>query len=150
MAKVGETAPGFVAWTDAKEQIDLVDLRGRTVVLFFYPHDMTPGCTKEACDFRDSYATLLAKGAVLMGVSTDGISSHEKFRDTYELPFPLIADEDHSICAAYGVWQKKKIKGQDSMGIVRTTVIIDPLGTIAHRFDKVRIDGHVDEVLKLL
>ncbi|MBI4872072.1 MAG: thioredoxin-dependent thiol peroxidase [Candidatus Riflebacteria bacterium] len=147
MLNVGDKAPGFHAKTDAGEDVELSDFRGRTVVLYFYPKDDTPGCTKEACDFRDSYEVLLRKGAALFGVSADSVESHAKFKQKFTLPFPLVADEDHSICNAYGVWQEKKMYGKSHWGVVRTTFIIDGKGLIAHRFDKVKVEGHVDEVL---
>ena len=147
MLQVGEKAPGFHATTDAGEDFELSDFRGRVVILYFYPKDDTPGCTKEACDFRDSYEAILRKGAVLIGCSADPATSHEKFKSKYSLPFPLVADESHEICNAYGVWQEKKMYGKSHMGIVRTTFIIDPKGNISHRFDKVKVEGHVDEIL---
>ncbi|MBI4867400.1 MAG: thioredoxin-dependent thiol peroxidase [Candidatus Wallbacteria bacterium] len=150
MLKVGDKAPGFQARTEAGEEFELSDFRGKTVVLYFYPKDDTPGCTKEACDFRDSYEKLLHKGAVLLGVSADDARSHGNFREKYDLPFTLIADEDHSISEAYGVWQEKKMYGKSMMGIVRTTYLIDPKGNIAHVFAKVKVEGHIDEVLAKL
>ncbi len=150
MLKVGDKAPGFQARTEAGEEFELSDFRGKTVVLYFYPKDDTPGCTKEACDFRDSYEKLLHKGAVLLGVSADDARSHGNFREKYDLPFTLIADEDHSISEAYGVWQEKQMYGKSMMGIVRTTYLIDPKGNIAHVFAKVKVEGHVEEVLAKL
>ncbi|MBI3891432.1 MAG: thioredoxin-dependent thiol peroxidase [Candidatus Wallbacteria bacterium] len=148
MLKIGDKAPGFQAKTDEGEDFELSDFRGRTVVLYFYPKDDTPGCTKEACDFRDNYVQLLKKSAVLLGVSGDGRDSHAKFKKKHDLPFPLVADEDHSIAKSYGVWQEKKMYGKTMMGIVRTTFILDHKGNIAHVFQKVKVEGHVDEVLK--
>jgi len=150
MLEVGDKAPEFTAVTDAGKQVSLEDFRGKKVVLYFYPKDDTPGCTREACSFRDNHKAVLARGAVVLGVSTDSVDSHVKFKQKYDLPFPLLSDPDQHIANAYGVWQEKSIMGKTYMGIVRTTFIIDERGAITHIFLKVRVDGHVDEVLAAL
>lgn len=144
----GMTAPDFDLPTESGKKIRLADLTGKTVVLFFYPKDMTPGCTQEACDFRDSIAPLRAKGAEVFGVSRDSVTSHEKFSLTYSLPFSLLADTEGKMCEAYGVWKQKSLYGRTYMGIERTTVVIGPDGRIKKVYSQVKVDGHVQEVLK--
>ncbi|MBN20606.1 MAG: thioredoxin-dependent thiol peroxidase [Bdellovibrionaceae bacterium] len=146
----GKKAPAFTGVTDSGEKVSLKDFKGKTVVLYFYPKDMTPGCTTEACDFRDSMTRLKRKKVVVIGVSADSVARHEKFRDKHDLNFPLISDEDLKICKAYGVWQKKKLYGKEFMGIVRTTFIIDSEGKIKKIFPKVKVKGHVDEIIESL
>lgn len=121
---------------------------GSWVILYFYPKDMTSGCTQEACDFRDNLNRLKTKGAIVLGISADSQKRHKKFVEKESLNFPLLADEDHKVCLAYGVWQRKKMMGHEFDGIVRTTLIINPKGEIAKRYDKVKVTGHVDGVLK--
>lgn len=146
----GKKAPAFNLPDQAGEKHRLSDYLGQWVVLYFYPRDNTPGCTKEACGFRDSYADLQNAGAVVFGVSTDDVKSHGKFAAKFDLPFPLLADEDAKVCEKYGVWQEKNMYGRKSMGIVRTTYLIDPKGKIARRFDKVKVDRHIAEVNEAL
>ena len=136
--KEGIKAPTFPALTANK---------GKTVVLYFYPRDNTPGCTVEACEFRDAHAKLTGKKAVVLGVSPDSATSHEKFTTKFGLPFTLVPDEDHKIAGAYGVWQEKSNYGKKYMGIVRTTFIIAPDGKIKKIFAKVKPAGHAAEVL---
>ncbi len=150
MLKVGDRAPEFTAATDAGQPVSLKDFRGKKLVLYFYPKDDTPGCTKEACNFRDNHSAVLASGAVVLGVSTDGVDSHKKFKQKYDLPFPLVSDPEQKIVNAYGVWQEKSMMGKTYMGTVRTTFIIDEHGKISHVFPSVKVDGHVDEVLAAL
>ncbi len=150
MLKVGDRAPEFTAATDAGQPVSLKDFRDKKVVLYFYPRDDTPGCTKEACNFRDNHKAVLASGAVVLGVSTDSVDSHMKFKQKYDLPFPLVSDPDQKIVNAYGVWQEKSMMGKTYMGTVRTTFIIDEHGKISHIFPTVKVDGHVDEVLAAL
>ncbi len=150
MLKVGDRAPEFAAVNDAGQPVSLKDFRGKKVVLYFYPKDDTPGCTKEACNFRDNHRAVLASGAVVLGVSTDGVESHKKFKQKYDLPFPLVSNPDQKIVNAYGVWQEKSMMGKTYMGTVRTTFIIDEHGKISHIFPGVKVDGHVDEVLAAL
>ena len=148
MMKIGATAPDFSAPTDGGGSIRLKDLRGKKVVLYFYPKDNTPGCTAESCDFRDAQAKFEAKDAVILGVSPDSVKSHDKFKQKFDLPFTLISDEDHKIAEAYGVWQEKSMYGRKYMGIQRSTFVIDEKGKIAAIYDKVKVNGHVAEVLK--
>ena len=150
MPKMGDAAPGFTLPSDRGEDVSLESLRGRPVVLYFYPKDDTSGCTTQACEFRDSWSEVQARGAVVLGVSPDGIASHERFRDKFSLPFPLLADEDHAVAEAYGVWGEKSMYGRKYQGILRTTFIIDPAGRIAHVFEKVKPKGHAAEVLDAL
>lgn len=146
----GKKAPAFHLPDQAGRKHRLSEQAGKWVVLFFYPRDNTPGCTKEACGFRDNHAELRSAGAVVFGVSADDVKSHARFADKFDLPFPLLADEDTSVCQKYGVWQEKSMYGRKSMGIVRTTYLIDPKGKIARRFDKVKVDRHITEVLDAL
>ena len=128
--QIGGDAPGFTAHTDRGETNGLEDLRGKKVVLYFYPKDDTPGCTAQACGFRDDHADFEAQGAVVLGVSPDGEASHARFRDKYGLPFTLLVDEDHAIAEAYGVWGEKKMYGRTFMGINRSHFVIDEEGKI--------------------
>ena len=127
-----------------------MDYRGRAVILYFYPADDTPGCTKEACNFRDDYSEYQKSGVTILGVSPDSVKSHIKFKEKYQLPFPLLADEGHKICDAYGVWGPKKLIGRDYEGVLRTTFLIDKQGSIARVFENVRPSEHSTEVLKEL
>jgi thioredoxin-dependent peroxiredoxin len=146
----GDLAPDFRLSSDDGTELSLSDFRGRKVVLYFYPKDDTPGCTKEACGFRDGVSRLTRKGAVVLGVSTDSAASHKKFKEKFHLNFPLLADTDRRVVDAYGVWKKKALYGRTFLGIVRTTFVIDEEGRIAKVFPKVKVDGHVDEVLAAL
>jgi peroxiredoxin Q/BCP len=128
----------------------LREFRGKKVVLYFYPKDNTSGCTTEACSFRDNLARLKRKGAVVLGVSADSVASHKKFAADQDLSFPLLSDEEKTVIKAYGVWKEKSMYGRKYMGIERTTFIIDESGTITHAFPKVKVPGHVDEVLAIL
>ncbi len=148
--KVGQKAPDFTLPADSGEKISLKDFRGKKVVLYFYPKDDTPGCTKEACSFRDNINRILEKGAVVIGVSADSVESHKKFKEKYNLNFPLLSDEKHKVLQKYGVWKERNLYGKKFMGTERTTFIIDENGKIAHIFRKVKVDGHTEEVLKKL
>ncbi len=150
MLKEGDKAPTFHLLSDSGEKLSLSDFKGKNLVLYFYPKDLTSGCTQQACDFRDNLARLKKKGAVVLGVSRDAVKRHEKFRDTHELNFPLLADEDGKVCEAYGVWKEKSMYGRKYMGIERTTFVIDGKGKIAKIFPKVKVGGHVDAVLEAL
>lgn len=150
MLKIGEKAPEFTAVTDTGAEISLSSLRGKKVVLYFYPRDNTPGCTTEACDFRDRAEALAAKDAVVLGVSTDTVASHEKFKAKHALPFTLLADPERELVSAYGVYQEKKQYGRSFMGTVRTTFVIDEGGTITSVFEKVKVKDHADAVLASL
>jgi len=146
----GDPAPDFESLTDAGETFRLSDLKGKTVVLYFYPKADTPGCTKESCSFRDNMSRFRRRGVVIVGVSPDKVAKQARFKEKYGLPFTLLADEDHKIAEAYGVWKLKKNYGREYMGIERTTFIIGKDGKIARVFPKVKVDGHVDEVLAAL
>jgi peroxiredoxin Q/BCP len=150
MLNIGNKAPAFTLKTDTGETVSLKDFKGKKVVLYFYPKDDTPGCTRESCDFRDNMKTFEKKNAVILGVSADGVASHQKFKEKYGLPFTLLADEEKKVVEAYGVWQEKSNYGRTYMGIVRTTFIIDEQGKISHIFPKVKVDGHIQEVLEKL
>ncbi|MBX5436017.1 MAG: thioredoxin-dependent thiol peroxidase [Alicyclobacillaceae bacterium] len=147
---VGQQAPDFTLPTHSGAEVSLSDLRGKVVVLYFYPKDDTPGCTREACSFRDLRAEFAAAGAEIYGVSRDSVESHAKFADKYDLTFPLLADVDGSVCRAYGVLKEKTMFGKTSLGIERTTFVIDREGKIAKIFPKVKVDGHADQVLKVV
>jgi peroxiredoxin Q/BCP len=146
----GSPAPDFTLPSDEGAEVSLKALRGTPVVLYFYPKDDTSGCTTEACEFRDAWSDVKKTGAWLFGVSPDGVRSHEKFRAKFKLPFPLLADEDHAVAEAYGVWGEKSMYGRKYMGILRTTFIIDGRGRIAQVFEKVKPAGHAGEVLTAL
>ncbi|HVL87006.1 MAG TPA: thioredoxin-dependent thiol peroxidase [Candidatus Thermoplasmatota archaeon] len=146
----GTKAPSFTMVADNGEKVSLSDFRGKKVVLYFYPEDDTPGCTKESCSFRDHHAEILARGAVVLGVSRDGTESHVKFKRKYGLPFLLLTDADGAVCQAYGVWQKKTFMGKTYMGIARTTFVVGADGRIQKVFPKVNVDAHTPEVLAAL
>ena len=148
MLKEGSTAPAFKTKEANGEIVSLKDLRGQKVVLYFYPKDDTPGCTKEACSFRDSFSQFKKKGIAVLGVSPDSEASHQKFVTKYKLPFTLLADSDRSIAEAYGVWGEKKFMGRTYMGVHRTTFLIDEKGKIKKIFEKVKPDEHAREVLE--
>jgi len=146
----GSRAPAFSLPSDDGGRVSLKALKGKTVVLYFYPKDDTPGCTTEACEFRDSWRAVTAAGAVVLGVSPDGPESHRKFRKKHELPFTLLADEDHAVAEAYGAWGEKSMYGRKYFGVLRTTFIIDPAGRITRVFERVKPRGHAAEVLEAI
>ena len=146
----GEPAPDFSAETDRGETVSLKDFAGKHVVLYFYPKDDTPGCTTEACNFRDNISLLEAEGAVVLGISLDSVPSHQKFRDKFELPFTLLSDPEHEVADAYGVYGQKTFMGREYMGLDRATFLIGPDGTLEKVWPKVKPDGHADEVLAAL
>lgn len=150
MLRVGDGAPGFSATTDDGNTLSLEQFRGRKVVLYFYPKDETPGCTKEACDFRDSHSRLLRAGAVVLGVSADSVESHAAFRDRHGLPFPLISDPDRTIIDAYGARKREGLIGRTFLGVERMTFVIGEDGVVTHIFHNVKVRGHVEEVLAAL
>lgn len=150
MVSAGDKAPEFILPDLNGTPVRLKDFRGKNVVLYFYPRDLTPGCTKEACSFNDSLSSIKKRGAVVLGVSADSVESHRRFADKYGLQFSLLSDPERSVIKSYGVWQKKSMYGRSFMGIVRTTFVIDGKGTIKAVFPKVKVNGHVDEVLKVL
>jgi peroxiredoxin Q/BCP len=150
MLKVGEVAPDFELEDDSGARVRLSDLRGKTVVLYFYPRDDTPGCTKEACSFRDSWAGVKASGAVVYGLSPDTVEKHRAFRDKYGLQFPLLSDRDRSVMKAYGAFGAKIMYGREVEGVIRSTFIVGPDGKVTRVFPKVRPEGHAAEVLAAL
>jgi peroxiredoxin Q/BCP len=146
----GTKAPDFTLVADDGTKLKLSSLRGAPVVLYFYPKDDTPGCTKEACAFRDASKELKKLGAVVLGVSPDDVASHVKFRDKFKLNFPLLADPDHKIAEKYGAWREKNMYGKKSMGIARSTFLIDAEGKVARVWKAVKVDGHDGAVLEAL
>lgn len=146
----GQQAPDFELASDTRERVRLSDLRGKPVVLYFYPRDDTPGCTKEACAFRDAYGEFEERGAVLLGVSPDDEASHARFREKYSLPFTLLADLEHEAAEAYGVWREKKNYGKTYWGVHRSTFVIGADGTIVRAMYGVKPDGHPEQVLAAL
>ena len=148
--EVGSKAPAFTMVSDSGKKTKLSDFKGQPVVLYFYPKDDTPGCTKEACAFRDASTQLKELGAVVLGVSPDDEASHAKFRDKYSLNFPLLADPDHSVAEIYGAWREKNMYGKKSMGVQRSTYLIGADGKVARIWKKVSVDGHDSAVLEAL
>ncbi len=148
--KIGAKAPDFTLPTGDGKELSLSDFKGKKVVLYFYPKDMTSGCTREACSFQENLGTIKKKGAVVLGVSTDSPTSHEKFAGKYELSFPLVSDEKKELVKKYGVWKEKTMYGRKYMGVERTSFIINEHGIITHIFPKVKVDGHTAEVLQAL
>jgi thioredoxin-dependent peroxiredoxin len=148
--KEGDKAPDFTALSNSGHTVSLGDFKGRNVILYFYPKDDTPGCTKEACGFRDHSGSLQTKGAVVLGVSTDPVKAHQKFVEKFKLPFTLLADEEKKIVQAYGVWGEKTFMGRKYMGTHRVTFLIGPDGRIRKIWPKVKPDEHAQEVLDAL
>jgi thioredoxin-dependent peroxiredoxin len=150
MIEEGKPAPDFELQSDTGTPVKLSELRGRPVVLYFYPKDDTPGCTTEACEFRDAYDVFRERGAEVLGVSPDDITSHQKFKTKHELPFTLLADPDHAVAEQYGVWAEKKFGGKKYMGINRSTFIIDEEGNVARAMMGIKAAGHAAQVLDSL
>jgi peroxiredoxin Q/BCP len=150
MVEEGKPAPDFELADHAGERVRLSDLRGKPVVLYFYPRDDTPGCTTQACGFRDAYSEFRQRGVVVLGVSADDEASHTRFRDKYSLPFTLLSDSDHSVAESYGVWVEKSSYGKKKMGIERSTFVIDSDGTVAKVMRRVKPATHADDVLAAL
>lgn len=148
--QIGELAPDFELLDQEGKAHKLLDYRGTPVVLYFYPKDNTPGCTAQACSFRDSFAEYRQKGIVVLGVSKDSSKSHTKFQEKYSLPFTLLADTETEVAQAYGVWVKKKMMGREYMGMERTTFVIDKEGKLIHIMEKVKPQNHAADVLALL
>lgn len=147
---LNQNAPEFTLLNEKDEQVSLSDFKGKKVVLYFYPKDMTPGCTTEACDFRDQYKNFSELNAVILGVSPDTAAKHTKFIAKYGLPFSLLVDEDHAVAEKYGVWVLKKMYGREFMGIERSTFIINEEGTVIKEWRKVKVKDHIEEVLTFL
>jgi len=150
MVEIGQPAPDFTLPDQDGHEVTLSAQKGKPVVLYFYPRDDTPGCTREACNFRDARAEYEKAGARVIGVSPDNPASHKKFAAKYELPFTLVADTERTVCQAYGVWKEKNLYGKKSMGVERTTFLIDRDGIVRKVFPKVRVDGHSDAVLEAI
>jgi peroxiredoxin Q/BCP len=150
MVEAGKPAPDFTLLDQQGKKVTLSELKGSPVILYFYPKDDTPGCTKEACGFRDEFAYYEKAGAKVIGVSPDDVASHAKFTKKYELPFTLLADSDNKVCEAFGVWKEKNMYGKKYMGVERTTFVIDSKGVVRQVFPKVKVEGHSDAVLEAL
>lgn len=148
--EAGKKAPDFSASTDGGGKIKLSDFKGKPVILYFYPKDDTPGCTKEACGFRDARPNFAKAKAVVLGVSKDSVARHDKFKSKYDLNFTLVSDEDGKICEKYGTWIEKSLYGRKYMGIDRATFLIDGNGVVRNVWRKVKVPGHVEEVLAAL
>jgi peroxiredoxin Q/BCP len=150
MLKEKDKAPDFTLLSDDGKKISLRDFRGKKVILYFYPKDNTSGCTREACAFRDSIKYFEKNNIAVIGVSKDNIESHKKFKEKYSLPFTLLSDESLDVIKAYDAWKEKSMYGKKFMGVQRSTFIIDEKGYIKHIFPKVKVDGHIDEIIKLI
>ena len=150
MVEAGKPAPDFTLLDQQGKKVTLSKLKGSPVILYFYPKDDTPGCTKQACAFRDAFADYEKAGARLIGVSPDDVASHGKFIKKHELPFTLLADTEKKVCAAFGVWKEKSMYGKKYMGVERTTFVIDARGVVRQIFPKVKVEGHSDTVLEAL
>lgn len=150
LLETGTKAPNFSLLNEKGELISLNDFLGKKIILYFYPKDNTPGCTTQACGFRDSYSDIKAANTIVIGISKDSIKSHNNFITKYELPFLLLSDKDNDVCEKYGVWQLKKNYGKEYMGIVRTTYLINEEGIIEKVFPKVKVEGHIEEVLSYI
>jgi thioredoxin-dependent peroxiredoxin len=150
MLKIGQKAPDFKLASSNGKNVSLKDYAGKKIVLYFYPKDNTSGCTKEACSFESNLKAIKGKSAVVIGVSADSIGSHIKFAQKFHLSFPLLNDEKKEIIKSYGVWKEKSMYGRKYFGIERTTVVIDEKGIVQQVFNKVKVDGHTDEVLAVL
>lgn len=150
MLKEGDKAPAFSLESDDGKKISLKDFKGKTVVIYFYPKDLTPGCTQEACDFQENLPAIKKKKAVVLGISKDPAKMHVKFKEKHGLTFPLLVDDETKVAQAYGVWQEKSLYGKKYMGMVRSTFIIDPAGKIQKVYSNVKVKGHVEDVLDSL
>jgi peroxiredoxin Q/BCP len=148
MIEAGKKAPEFKLASSGGGEVRLKDLRGKIVVLYFYPKDDTPGCTREACAFRDSQAALQKKGVLVLGVSGDSLAAHEKFRAKYKLNFPLLSDSDKAVAQKYGAWGEKVLYGKKTVGMIRSTFVIDGEGVVRKVFPRVKVDGHAEKVLE--
>lgn len=146
--EIGQQVPDFTLPASTGGVMSLSQFRGRKVLLYFYPKNMTPACTQEACEFRDAHDEITARGAVVLGISPDSLASHAKFISKNGLPFPLLSDEDHLVSEMFGVWQLKKLYGREFMGIVRSTFLIDEQGVLTAEWKKVRVKGHVEKAVE--
>lgn len=146
--QIGKKAPAFSLPSDSGEKVSLKDFAGKPVVIYFYPKDMTPGCTTESCDFGTAHRAIQKLGAVVLGISRDSVESHQKFKAKYKLPFALLSDADGKVCQKFGVWKEKSLYGRKFMGIERTTFLIGADGKIAKVYPKVKVTGHVAQVLE--
>lgn len=146
--KIGQEVPDFLLPSSLGREVSLSEYRGRKVLLYFYPKNMTPACTQEACEFRDAHDEISAQGAVVLGISPDPAVSHAKFSAKHNLPFPLLSDEGHTVSEMFGVWQLKKLYGREFMGIVRSSFLIDEQGILVAEWRKVRVKGHVETTLR--
>lgn len=147
---IGDTAPNFTLPTDSEEELTLSNLRGKKVILYFYPKDNTPGCTKESCDFRDQSSIFKQNGIEIFGISKDNAKSHTKFKEKYSLPFTLLVDANAAVCEAYGVINKKSLFGKTFLGIQRSTFLIDEQGIIRNIWRKVKVTNHIDDILNFI
>lgn len=147
MLNIGDTAPDFTLPATENDTFTLSSLRGKKVILYFYPKDDTPGCTTQACGFRDSFSDFIDKNAVVVGVSKDNLKRHAKFKEKYDLPFTLLSDEDGAVCSLYETWVKKSMYGREYFGIERSTFLIDEEGKIENLWRKVKVPGHVEKIL---
>ncbi|AOC90317.1 thioredoxin-dependent thiol peroxidase [Bacillus amyloliquefaciens] len=148
--EIGQAAPDMELVNDSGEEVSLTDFKGKYVVLYFYPKDMTPGCTTEACDFRDQHESFAGLNAVIIGVSPDSRDKHEKFKQKHDLPFQLLVDDEHKLAEAFGVWKLKKNFGKEYMGIERSTFLLDKEGRLVKEWRKVKVKDHVAEALREL
>jgi len=148
--EVGTKAPQFTLPNQEGKQISLSDYAGKNVVLYFYPKDMSPGCTTEACDFRDKHESFGELNAVIVGISPDPVEDHKEFINKHDLPFELLADEDHKVCEDYDVWKLKNLNGKEFMGVIRSTFIIDKDGNLQKEFRDVQVEGHVESALQYI
>ncbi|XEC93883.1 thioredoxin-dependent thiol peroxidase [Paenibacillus tarimensis] len=146
----GRVVPDFTLPASTGEKVSIRDFRGKRVVLYFYPKDNTPTCTQQSCEFRDVHPEIEAANAVVLGISTDDVKSHQKFIEKYELPFMLLADTNHKVCEKYGVWQLKKLYGREYMGIVRSTFLVNEKGKLVREWRNVKLKGHIEQVLAAL
>ncbi|HZG72268.1 MAG TPA: thioredoxin-dependent thiol peroxidase [Chondromyces sp.] len=147
---IGEQAPDFTLLANNGEEVTLSDFRGKNIVLYFYPKDMTPGCTTQACDFRDQQEKFASLNTVILGISKDPVEKHKKFIEKYNLPFLLLSDPEHQACELYGVWKLKKNFGKEYMGIERSTFVINAEGKLVKEWRKVKVKGHVEEALEYI
>jgi peroxiredoxin Q/BCP len=150
MIQEGRKAPAFILASSEGGEVSLESLRGKTVVLYFYPKDDTPGCTREACAFRDNQAALKRKGVLVLGVSGDSLAAHEKFKAKYKLNFPLLSDPDKAVAKKYGAWGEKVLYGKKTVGMIRSTFVIDGEGVVRKVFPRVKVDGHAEKVLEAI